>query len=426
MLTTVLQKLGSKTPGHPESTDTPGVEVTTGPLGQGFSNAVGLAIAQAHTAAVFNKPGYDLVDNYTYLYFGDGCAMEGIASEAASTAGHLQLGNLIAIYDDNHISIVRNFSGGLQDRLTNCLQDGDTNCAFTEDVLKRFEAYGWHTLHVKDGDHDLEGIEKAIAEAKAVTDKPSVIKLTTTIGFGSKLEGTGGVHGNPLKAEDAKNVKVKFGFDPEKSFDVPSRVYEAYGETASKGAAAEEEWKQLFSKYKGEYPKEAEDFSRRLDGRLPEGWEKHLPTQGLSLLFRAQCGGGGANKGFIRYKSTDAAVASRKLSETVLTKLYSIIPELIGGSADLTGSNLTRAKEAIDFQPPSTKLGDYAGRYIRYGVREHAMAGIMNGLAAYGTIIPFGGTFLNFVSYAAGSVRLSALSHVRCIHVATHDSYVQP
>ncbi|KAG0643340.1 Transketolase [Tuber brumale] len=378
-----FRKIGSKTPGHPEATDTPGVEVTTGPLGQGFSNAVGLAIAQAHTAAVFNRPGYNLVDNYTYLYFGDGCAMEGIASEAASTAGHLQLGNLIAIYDDNHISI-----------------DGDTNCAFTEDVMKRFEAYGWHTLHVKDGDHDLEAIEKAIAEAKAVTDKPSVIKLTTTIGFGSKLAGTGGVHGNPLKADDARGVKAKFGFDPEKSFDVPSSVYEAYGETASKGAAAEEEWKQLFAKYRSEYPKEAEDFARRLDGRLPEGWEKHLPT----------------------YKSTDAAVASRKLSETVLSKLYPIIPELVGGSADLTGSNLTRAKEAIDFQPSSTGLGDYAGRYIRYGVREHAMAGIMNGLAAYGTIIPFGGTFLNFVSYAAGSVRLSALSHVRCIHVATHDS----
>ncbi|RPA93081.1 transketolase [Choiromyces venosus 120613-1] len=348
-----FRQIGSKTPGHPEAADTPGVEVTTGPLGQGFSNAVGLAIAQAHTAAVFNKPGYNLIDNYTYMYFGDGCAMEGIASEAASTAGHLQLGNLIAVYDDNHISI-----------------DGDTNCAFTEDVLKRFEAYGWHTLHVKDGDNDLEAIEKAIAEAKAVTDKPSVIKLTTTIGFGSKLAGTGGVHGNPLKADDAKAVKTKFGFDPEKSFDVPSKVYEAYGETASKGAAAEEEWKQLFAKY----------------------------------------------------KSTDAAVASRKLSETVLSKLYPIIPELVGGSADLTGSNLTRAKEAIDFQPPSTKLGNYAGRYIRYGVREHAMAGIMNGLAAYGTIIPFGGTFLNFVSYAAGAVRLSALSHVRCIHVATHDS----
>ncbi|PWW78230.1 transketolase [Tuber magnatum] len=378
-----FRQIGSKTPGHPEAADTPGIEVTTGPLGQGFSNAVGLAIAQAHTAAVFNKPGYNLIDNYTYLYFGDGCAMEGIASEAASTAGHLQLGNLIAIYDDNHISI-----------------DGDTNCAFTEDVLKRFEAYGWHTLHVKDGDHDLEGIEKAIAKAKAVTNKPSVIKLTTTIGFGSKLAGTGGVHGNPLKADDAKGVKTKFGFDPEKSFDVPSEVYEAYGAIASKGAAAEEEWKQLFAKYRSEYPGEAEDFARRLDGRLPEGWEKHLPT----------------------YKSTDAAVASRKLSETVLSKLYPIIPELVGGSADLTGSNLTRAKEAIDFQPPSTKLGEYSGRYIRYGVREHAMAGIMNGLAAYGTIIPFGGTFLNFVSYAAGAVRLSALSHVRCIHVATHDS----
>jgi transketolase len=378
-----FRQVGSKTPGHPEAADTPGVEVTTGPLGQGFANAVGLAIAQAHTAAIFNKPGYDLIDNHTFVFFGDGCLMEGISSEAASTAGHLQLGNLIGIYDDNHISI-----------------DGDTNCAFTEDVLKRFESYGWHTLHVKDGDNDLAAIEAAIAEAKAVTDKPTIIKLTTTIGYGSKQQGTHGVHGSPLKADDIRNIKTKFGMDPEKSFDVSSKVYKYYGETAARGAAAEEEWKRLFAKYQKEFPEEGADLSRRLANALPEGWEKSLPT----------------------YKSTDPAIASRKLSETVLQKLYPIIPEMVGGSADLTGSNLTRAKEAVDFQPPSTKLGDWSGRYIRYGVREHAMAGIMNGLAAYGTIIPFGGTFLNFVSYAAGSVRLSALSHVRVIYVATHDS----
>ncbi|KMK62633.1 transketolase TktA [Aspergillus fumigatus Z5] len=378
-----FRQLDSITPGHPEAHDTPGVEVTTGPLGQGFANAVGLAIAQAHTAAVFNKPGYDLINNYTYCFFGDGCAMEGIASEAASMAGHLKLGNLIAIYDDNHISI-----------------DGDTKCAFTEDVMKRFEAYGWHTVWVKDGDNDLEGIEAAIHEAKKVTDKPTVIRLTTTIGFGSKLQGTGGVHGNPLKADDCESVKQKFGFDPKQSFVVPQQVYDLYHKHAAEGAAKEQAWNQLLEKYATEYKAEHADLVRRLSGKLPEGWEKSLPT----------------------YKPTDAAVASRKLSEAVLEKIHAVVPELMSGSADLTGSNNTRWKNAVDFQPPEYGIGEWSGRYIRYGVREHAMAAVMNGLAAYGTIIPAGGTFLNFVSYAAGALRLSALSRVRVIHIATHDS----
>lgn len=378
-----FRQVDSITPGHPEAHDTQGIEVTTGPLGQGFANAVGLAIAQAHTAAVFNKPGFELVTNHTYCFFGDGCAMEGIASEAASAAGHLQLGNLIMIYDDNHISI-----------------DGDTKCAFTEDVTKRFEAYGWHTQHVKDGDHDLEGIEAAIAAAKEVKDKPSMIKLTTTIGFGSKLQGTGGVHGNPLKAEDAKQVKTKFGFNPEESFVVPEEVYELYGKHASDGAAAEEAWNDLFKKYTSENKDAGADLSRRQTKKLPEGWEKCLPV----------------------YKPTDKADATRKLSEKVLEDIHKAIPELLSGSADLTGSNNTRWKDAVDFQPPSLGIGDWSGRYLRYGVREHAMAGMMNGISAYGTLIPAGGTFLNFVSYAAGSVRLSSLSHQRVIYVATHDS----
>ncbi|PNS16576.1 hypothetical protein CAC42_76 [Sphaceloma murrayae] len=378
-----FRQVDSITPGHPECHDTPGIEVTTGPLGQGFSNAVGLAIAQAHTAAVYNKPGFDLINNYTYTFFGDGCAMEGIASEAASMAGHLQLGNLIAIYDDNHISI-----------------DGDTKCAFTEDVMKRFEAYGWHTQWVKEGDSDLEGMEAAIKKAQEVKDKPSVIKLTTTIGFGSKLQGTGGVHGNPLKEDDCKAVKSKFGFNPDKAFDVPQEVYDFYHKTASNGAAAEIEWNELFEKYGKEHKELYTDLKRRLTGDLPEGWQEKLPT----------------------YKATDKAVASRKLSESVLQAIFEAVPELISGSADLTGSNNTRWKEAIDFQPPSLGIGEYSGRYMRYGVREHAMAAAMNGMAAYGTIIPAGGTFLNFVSYAAGAVRLSALSHHRVIYVATHDS----
>ncbi|KAL5339884.1 Transketolase, thiamine diphosphate binding domain-containing protein [Aspergillus crustosus] len=378
-----FRQLDSITPGHPEAHDTPGIEVTTGPLGQGFANAVGLAIAQAHSGGVFNKPGYTLFDNYTYTFFGDGCAMEGVASEAASTAGHLKLGNLIAIYDDNHISI-----------------DGDTKVAFTEDVTKRFEAYGWHVVWVKDGDNDLAGIEAAIKEAQSVKDKPTMIRLTTTIGFGSKLQGTGGVHGNPLKADDIEGVKKLFGFDPAQTFVVPQEVYDLYQKHADQGAAQEQEWNQLLQKYSSEHSELHADLTRRLAGKLPEGWEKSLPV----------------------YKPSDPAIASRKLSEAVLEKIHDVVPELLSGSADLTGSNNTRWKNAVDFQPPEYNIGEWSGRYLRYGVREHAMAAIMNGLAAYGTVIPAAGTFLNFVSYAAGAIRLSALSRVRAIHIATHDS----
>lgn len=339
-------------------------------------------MAQAHTAAVFNKPGFDVVDNYTYCFLGDGCLMEGISSEASSLAGHLQLGNLICIYDDNHISI-----------------DGDTNCAFTEDVVKRYESYGWHVVVVEDGDSDLAGMEAAIKKCQEVKDKPSIIKLKTTIGYGSLQEGTHGVHGSPLKADDIKQLKKKWNF-PEEPFHVPKEVYDLYGKHSSEGAALEEKWNQLMAKYAEKYPSEYADLERRQKGDLPEGWEKKLPV----------------------YTPADSAVASRKLSETVLSKIESVIPELFGGSADLTGSNLTRWKEAVDFQAKATGLGDYSGRYVRYGVREHGMGAIMNGLAAYGTILPYGGTFLNFVSYAAGAVRLSALSQIRAIWVATHDS----
>lgn len=227
-----------------------------------------------------------------------------------------------------------------------------------------------------------------------------MIRLTTTIGFGSKLQGTGGVHGNPLKADDCKQVKEKFGFDPEKMFVVPQEVYDMYGKHAAEGAAAEEEWNKLLEKYAGEHKDAAADIKRRLSRKLPEGWQNKLPV----------------------YKPSDPAVASRKLSESVLEAIHDVVPELLSGSADLTGSNNTRWKNAVDFQPPSYGIGDWAGRYLRYGVREHGMAGIMNGLSAYGTVIPAGGTFLNFVSYAAGSVRLSSLSHQRVIYIATHDS----
>ena len=253
---------------------------------------------------------------------------------------------------------------------------------------------------VKDGDSDLDGIEAAIAKAREVKDKPSMIRLTTTIGFGSKLQGTGGVHGNPLKADDCKQVKEKFGFDPEKMFAVPQEVYDMYARHASEGAAAEQEWNKLLEKYCSEHKDAGAEIKRRLSGKLPEGWQTKLPV----------------------YKPTDAANATRKTSEATLEAIHEVLPELLSGSADLTGSNNTRWKNAVDFQPPSLGIGDWTGRYMRYGVREHAMAGIMNGLAAYGTVIPAGGTFLNFVSYAAGSVRLSALSRQRVIYIATHDS----
>ncbi|KAJ7172684.1 transketolase [Mycena filopes] len=378
-----FRQLDSLTPGHPEAGHTDGIEVTTGPLGQGFANGVGLAIAQAHLGAVYNKDDFDLINNFTYVFCGDGCLMEGVASEAASLAGHLQLGNLIVVYDDNHISI-----------------DGDTAVAFTEDVAGRFVSYGWQVLHVDNGDSDLAAISNAISEARLEKGKPTLIKLKTTIGFGSKEQGTHGVHGSPLKADDIIALKTKFGFSPDEKFHVPKETYDAYAEVAKRGAALEASWNELLASYGKKYPTEHAELTRRISGELPQGWEKSLPV----------------------YKTSDAAQASRKLSEIVLTALSPVIPDLMGGSADLTGSNLTKVKGSTDFQPPSTKLGSYAGTYIRYGVREHAMGAIANGLSAYGGIVPFVATFLNFVSYAAGAVRLSALSKAQVIWVATHDS----
>ncbi|BEJ17101.1 hypothetical protein CspHIS471_0605020 [Cutaneotrichosporon sp. HIS471] len=378
-----FRQVGSKTPGHPENDHTDGIEVTTGPLGQGISNAVGLAIAQAHMGATFNKDGFPIFTNKTYCFLGDGCLQEGVSSEASSLAGHLQLGNLIAIYDDNKITI-----------------DGSTDVSFTEDVEARYRSYGWEVIHVTGGDADLTAIAGAIAEARDNNTKPTMIVLRTTIGYGSLKEGGHDVHGAPLKADDIKQLKIKFGFDPEKTFVVPDEVYDLYHKAGAAGAQKEAEWMQTLDAYKGKYATEHSEIIRRFEGRLPEGWEKHLPT----------------------FKAGDAAVASRKLSENVLNAIAPHIPELVGGSADLTGSNLTRWKGAVDFQPPSTGLGDYAGRYFRFGVREHGMTAVCNGIAAYGGLIPFGATFLNFVSYAAGAVRLSALSNLRVLNIATHDS----
>jgi len=373
-----FRQLNSKTPGHPESHETDGIETTTGPLGQGFANAVGFAIAQSHMAANFNKPGFDLFDNYTYVFCGDGCLQEGISSEAASLAGHLGLGRLIVIYDDNKVSI-----------------DGFTDLSFTEDVPKRFESYGWHTITVKDGDSDLSGIQAAVEAAQKVTDKPTIISLKTTIGFGASKQGTEHVHGSPLGNEDIPKVKAKLGLDPAKSFNVDDSVHQLYNEVKARGGELENKWNAMFSEYKNKFPKEAGDLERRLKGELPDGWKDKLPA----------------------YTPNDKPVATRALSGACLNALAPIVTDLVGGSADLTPSNNTELKCSHDYQKSTPE-----GRYIRFGVREHAMFAIGNGLSAYGCIIPYTATFLNFLEYGFPSVRLAALSQIRQIFVMTHDS----
>jgi len=316
-------------------------------------------------------------NNYTYVFCGDGCLQEGVTSEACSLAGHLGLGKLIVLYDDNKITI-----------------DGETDLSFTEDVNKRMESYGWHTLHVVDGNHDLAGINKAIEEAKAVKDKPSFIKVSTIIGFGATKQGTEGVHGTPLGDNDVKLVKEKFGFDPEKKYVIPEEVKKYYDMT-EKGKVLEEEWNAKLAKYTIEYPELGRELKRRIAHELPEGWEASFP----------------------RFKPSDQAVATRLTSGKILNHAANILPELFGGSADLNPSCFTYLKSDKDFQK-----GSYQYRNVRFGVREHAMSAICNGLAAYGTFIPFCSTFLNFIGYAYGAVVLSALSHLRVLYVFTHDS----
>eukprot|EP00002_Diphylleia_rotans_P025438 TRINITY_DN502_c0_g1_i1.p1 TRINITY_DN502_c0_g1~~TRINITY_DN502_c0_g1_i1.p1 ORF type:complete len:673 (-),score=161.00 TRINITY_DN502_c0_g1_i1:147-2165(-) len=374
-----FRQLDSKTPGHPENFITPGIEVSTGPLGQGLSNAVGLAMAERFFAAKFNTAECpDLVDNYTYVICGDGCLQEGITSEASSLAGHLALGKLIVLYDDNHITI-----------------DGPTDITFTENVLARYESYGWHTLVVEDGNNDFESIGKAVEEAKKVTNKPSLIKIRTYIGFGSTKQNSEKVHGAPLGKDEIVNVKKHFGFPEDVSFHVPEEVSNHYKELKITGASLESEWNAKFAKYAEANPQKAAELTRLIKGELPEGWENALP----------------------RYSPSDAAKATRQLSEICINKLAQVLPEFLGGSADLAGSNLTDIKGDKDFCKEH-----YDGRIIRFGVREHAMAAICNGLQAYGGLIPFCATFLNFVGYCAGAVRLSALSHHQVIYVMTHDS----
>ena len=374
-----FRQWGSRTPGHPENFETPGVEVTTGPLGQGIANGVGLAMAEAHLAAKFNKPDCTIVDHYTYVILGDGCNMEGVSGEACSLAGHLGLGKLIALYDDNHISI-----------------DGFTDIAFTEDVGKRFEAYGWHVQHVEDGNTDLEAIAKAIEAAKAVTDKPSLIKVTTTIGYGSPNKAnTAGVHGAALGGDEIKATRENLGWTHE-PFELPEDALAHMRKAVERGASYEAEWEKALATYRTQYPELAKEFERMLAGELPEGWDKALPT----------------------YTSADKALATRKNSEITLNALAPVLPELIGGSADLTHSNLTELKGFGDFQK-----GQYQNRNLRFGVREHGMGAICNGIGLHNSgLIPYCATFLVFADYMRAAIRLSALAQVGVVYVMTHDS----
>ncbi|MDJ1177775.1 transketolase [Roseofilum sp. BLCC_M91] len=374
-----FRQWGSITPGHPENFETEGVEVTTGPLGQGIANGVGLAMAEAHLAAKFNKPDAPLIDHYTYAIMGDGCNMEGVSGEACSLAGHLGLGKLIAFYDDNHISI-----------------DGHTDISFTEDVGKRFEAYGWHVQHVPDGNTDLEAIAAAIQAAKDVTDKPSLIKVTTTIGYGSPNKAnTHGVHGAALGADEVQATRDHLGWSYP-PFEIPQEALSRFRQAVDKGASAEAEWNQTFATYKTKYPQEAAEFERMTSGTLPEGWADALPS----------------------YTPEDGGMATRKHSYTVLNALAPVLPELIGGSADLAPSNLTLMKVSGDFQK-----GQYENRNLRFGVREHGMGAICNAIALHKTgLIPYGATFLVFTDYMRAAIRLSALSEAGVIWVMTHDS----
>ena len=369
-----FRQWGSLTPGHPEHGHTAGVEVTTGPLGQGVSNAVGFALAERNLAAQFNKPGFEVVDHNTFAFLGDGDMMEGISHESCSLAGHLGLGKLVIFYDDNGITI-----------------DGSTGIAFTEDVLARFDAYGWGTCRV-DG-HNVDEVQAALAEALADTERPSLIACKTVIGFGSPHKaGTASAHGEPLGPEEIKLTKEALGV-PNEPFWVDPVAYDVFAAAAKAGAGKHGAWHELMAKYAEAYPELAAEFTRRMKGELPAGWDDFT----------------------IEY---DKPIATRAASGMALNAAAARIPELMGGSADLTGSNKTDLKGAADIQ----KENGYNGRYIRFGVREHAMGAIMNGLALHGGLIPFGGTFLVFADYMRPSLRLAALMGLGTIYVFTHDS----
>jgi transketolase len=367
----------SLTPGHPEYGLTPGVEVTTGPLGQGFANGVGMAIAASHLAATFNQRGHEIIDPFIYAIVTDGDLMEGVSSEAASLAGHLSLGRLIYLYDDNHISI-----------------DGSTDLAFTEDRAGRFRAYGWQVLRVEDG-NDVEAIDQAIQEAKA-EPRPSLIMCRTTIGFGApKKQGTSKAHGEPLGEEELNAAKDNLGWPKEPRFFIPDDVLEFYRKAVDRGRELEVDWKMRFDAHMRLYPVLGSELQRRLAGKLFEGWESALPT------FPVDAKG----------------MATRAASGKTINALASVLPELIGGSADLAPSNNTKIDGSPAFQKDS-----YEGRNFHFGVREHAMGSVVNGMAVFGGVIPYGATFLIFSDYMRPAIRLAALSHYPSIFIFTHDS----
>ncbi len=373
-----FRQWGSKTPGHPEYGHTPGVETTTGPLGQGVANAVGMAVAEAHLGATFNTAGHAIVDHYTYFICGDGCLMEGISHEAASFAGHFKLGKLIGFYDSNGISI-----------------DGKTDITFTDDTAKRFEAYGWQVLHIDDV-NDLAAIDAAIAEAKSDDTRPTLVVTKTHIGYGSpNRQDTAKAHGEALGEAEIKLTKEALGWPWSDPFHVPEEALAHWRLTMGRGAEAHDAWRKALIAYSRAEPGLAKEFGRRTHGDLPAGWEQALPT------FTAENGN----------------VASRNASGVVLNDIAARIPELFGGSADLAGSNLTTLKKDSTFS-----AGNFAGRNVHFGVREHAMGAMMNGIALYGGIIPYGGTFLVFADYMRPAIRLAALMKQRVIYVFTHDS----
>jgi len=371
-----FRQFGSKTPGHPEYGLTPGVEITTGPLGQGFANGVGMAMGAAHLGAKFNQAGFPLIDHYVYSIVSDGDLMEGVAAESASLAGHLKLGKLIYLYDDNNVTI-----------------EGFTNLAFSEDVPKRFESYGWHTLTVADG-NDLEAIDAAIREAQSVSDKPSLISVKTIIGFGMPTQGTRKAHSDAPGPDAVKETKRHLGWPEDQQFLIPDEALANFREAVTRGSAQEQEWKTLVEKYEESHTKLGEQWRATVKGELPADWESHLPD----------------------FKD-GKAVATRVASGEVINALAPHLPMLIGGSADLGVSNNTDIKEGGDFEAES-----YEGRIIHFGVREHAMGSTLTGISLNGGLIPYAGTFLTFSDYMRPAIRLAALSEVQVIYVFTHDS----
>lgn len=373
-----FRQLHSKAAGHPEFGLINGVDVTTGPLGQGFANGVGFAIAQKHLAARFNKPGFDLFDYKIYAICSDGDIMEGVTAEAASLAGHLKLGNMIYFYDDNHISI-----------------EGDTSLAFNEDVAKRFEAYGWHVQEVADG-NDVKALTEAVKNAQQETERPSLIKVRTHIGFGSpnKVD-KASAHGSPLGEDEVKLVKKNFGFDPDEYFEVPDEVLKYYRAKGDEGIEIEQKWNELYGSYKEEYPELAAQYDQERRTKLPQGWKDKLPV----------------------FSPADGKVATRKASGKVLNAIAASLPSLVGGSADLAPSTDTNLDKYSSFSAE-----DRNGRNFHFGIREHAMGSALNGLALTKGIIPYGATFLVFSEYMRPPIRLAAIMKIRPIFIYTHDS----